>query len=107
LLLRGAGDLAPTQAPTALATRPSSEPDNLKFIVGVGPVLEAALRDHGVTSFAQIAAWTADDVTRFEATLPGFQAGRIAREEWVAQARAFVAQQDRGEELRPRDDQLT
>ena len=63
-------------------------PDDLKFIVGVGPVLERMLHNLGVTTFRQIARWTERDIGEFDAKLPEFP-GRIARDQWVTQARSL------------------
>ncbi|HSS70764.1 MAG TPA: hypothetical protein VLQ46_08950 [Casimicrobiaceae bacterium] len=63
-------------------------PDDLKLIVGVGPVLERMLHTLGVTTFRQIAHWSERDVAEFDARLPEFP-GRIVRDQWVTQARAL------------------
>lgn len=62
--------------------------DDLTRLVGVGPKLAASLTDMGVTSFAQIAAWSADDLAKFDTALS--LKGRAARDAWVAQARRFA-----------------
>ena len=64
------------------------EPDDLKLIVGVGPVLERMLHSLGVTTFRQIARWSDRDVAEFDAKLTEFP-GRIQRDQWVTQARAL------------------
>jgi predicted flap endonuclease-1-like 5' DNA nuclease len=64
------------------------EPDDLKLIVGVGPVLERMLHNLGVTTFRQIARWTERDIAEFDAKLPEFP-GRSQRDQWVTQARAL------------------
>lgn len=61
-------------------------PDDLKLIVGVGPVLERMLHQLGVTTYRQIARWTERDIDEFDAKLPEFP-GRIRRDGWVTQAR--------------------
>jgi predicted flap endonuclease-1-like 5' DNA nuclease len=61
-------------------------PDDLKLIVGVGPVLERMLHQLGVTTFRQIAHWSERDIDEFDAKLPEFP-GRIRRDAWVTQAR--------------------
>ena len=63
-------------------------PDDLKLIVGVGPVLERMLHQLGVTAFQQIAYWTESDIDAFDAKLHEFP-GRIRRDGWVTQARAL------------------
>ncbi|MFW5655475.1 MAG: 50S ribosomal protein L21 [Roseicyclus sp.] len=91
----GAGSAPSAKAPAGAGTRaaPTSEPasndgDDLKRLSGVGPALEKKLRAAGVTSFAQIAAWTEADIAAFDEKLD-FK-GRIEREGWVDQARALA-----------------
>jgi predicted flap endonuclease-1-like 5' DNA nuclease len=62
--------------------------DELTRIVGIGPRLAAALAREGVTTFAEIAAWTADDLARFDKALD--LKGRAVRDAWVAQAKRFA-----------------
>ena len=74
--------------PVASAPPPStasSDGDDLSRIKGVGPKLVALLHALGVTSFAQIAQWTAADIERIDAQLGNFS-GRIERDSWVEQA---------------------
>lgn len=59
-------------------------PDDLTILTGIGPKLAAALADRGVTRFAQIAAWTDEDIAGFDKELKLM--GRIGREAWIAQA---------------------
>lgn len=63
--------------------------DDLKKLKGVGPALERKLHDAGVTSFAQIAAWTVEDVAAMDDRL-SFK-GRIDRDGWIEQARTLAA----------------
>ncbi len=82
-------------APKAEAAAPAAAPadagaDNLKELSGVGPALEKKLHEAGVTTFAQIAGWSADDITAMDEKL-SFK-GRIEREGWVAQAQAKLAE---------------
>jgi NADH-quinone oxidoreductase subunit E len=63
--------------------------DDLKLISGVGPKLEEKLNALGIRRYAQIAAWTADDIARVDDEL-NFR-GRIERDDWVAQAKALSA----------------
>ncbi len=63
-------------------------PDDLKLIVGVGPVLERMLHNLGIMSFQQIAHWSERDIDDFDARLPEFP-GRIRRDQWVTQARSL------------------
>ncbi len=75
----------PKAAPKAKA-EPKAEAgaDDLKKLSGVGPALEKKLLEAGVTTFAQIAAWTEADVAAMDEKL-SFK-GRIEREGWIAQA---------------------
>jgi len=74
-------------APKAAAPKKAAKSDagdDLTQISGVGPVIVKKLHDLGVTSFAQIAAWSADDVAAMDEKL-NFK-GRIDRDDWIAQA---------------------
>ena len=62
--------------------------DDLKQLSGVGPALEKKLHDAGVTTFAQVAAWTEDDVAAMDEKL-SFK-GRIEREGWIEQAKKLA-----------------
>jgi large subunit ribosomal protein L21 len=73
---------APKKAETPKA---AAGGDDLKKLSGVGPALEKKLHEAGVTSFAQIAAWTEADVADMDEKL-SFK-GRIEREGWIAQAK--------------------
>ena len=65
--------------------------DDLTVLVGIGPKLSASLADLGVTRFAQIAAWTDEELGAFDALLN--LKGRAERNSWVAQAKRLVAGQ--------------
>jgi large subunit ribosomal protein L21 len=80
-------DAPVAEAPEAAAPTAG---DDLKKLSGVGPVLEKKLHAVGVTSFDQVAAWTAEDVARIDAEL-NFK-GRIEREDWIGQAKQFIAE---------------
>ena len=67
------------------------EPDDLKEISGVGPVLEKMLNELNVKTFEQIAAFDADDVTMVTAALTRFK-DRVVRDDWVGQAKALAEQ---------------
>jgi predicted flap endonuclease-1-like 5' DNA nuclease len=60
--------------------------DDLKLIVGVGPVLERMLHRLGVATYRQIAHWSGRDIDEIDSLLPEFP-GRIRRDGWVTQAR--------------------
>ena len=73
------------QAPKAAA---SNEPDDLKRISGVGPVIVGKLEAMGITTFQQIANFTPEEITRVDEEL-NFK-GRIERDDWVNQAKEFL-----------------
>jgi predicted flap endonuclease-1-like 5' DNA nuclease len=80
-------------APKAKAAKPAptaSIPDNLELIKGLGPKVNTLLKGLGVTSFAQVASWTAADVSEIDAKLGAF-AGRITRDNWIDQAKLLAA----------------
>ena len=80
------------KAKTAVAAKPAArgkKADDLKQISGVGPKLEQVLNAKGVRTLSEIAGWSDADVARLDAEL-GFD-GRIARDGWVAQAKALTA----------------
>lgn len=72
-------------APPPLLDAPGS-PDDLKLIVGVGPVLERLLQQLGIGTYRQIARWSERDIDDFDGKLAEFP-GRIRRDAWVTQAR--------------------
>ncbi len=84
-------------AADAVGTRPvgllgadAGVPDDLELIKGIGPVNAKRLHELGIWHFAQIAAWTPENV----AWVGSFMAfpGRIEREHWVDQAKGFMTE---------------
>ena len=73
--------------PPPLLTGPHT-PDDLKLIVGIGPVLERMLFQLGISTYGQIAHMNDRDIDELDGRLPEFP-GRIRRDEWVAQARVL------------------
>lgn len=65
----------------------SANADNLQDIKGVGPKLEGLLHSLGIYTFAQIAAWSDDDVQKVDNHLKF--SGRIKRDDWISQAKDF------------------
>lgn len=63
--------------------------NDLTAIKGLGPKTAAALNADGITSFAQIAGWTSAEITEWDERLK--TRGRIAREDWVSQAKAKLS----------------
>ena len=78
--------------PQGLEAPRGSVADDLKRINGVGPKLEKTLNGLGIYHFDQIAQWTPDTAAWVDNYL-SFK-GRIDREEWIAQAKAFAAEKN-------------
>ncbi|EGD57825.1 hypothetical protein Y88_3151 [Novosphingobium nitrogenifigens DSM 19370] len=77
-------------APAAAAVEAPVAGDDLTRIKGVGPKLSRLLAELGVTSYAQIAAWTEADLAAIDARLGAF-AGRPLRDNWIEQARLLTS----------------
>ncbi len=75
--------------PVATKAAKTAGADDLKKISGVGPALEKKLHAADVTSFAQIAGWSDDEVARMDDVL-SFK-GRITRDNWIEQATILAA----------------
>jgi branched-chain amino acid transport system ATP-binding protein len=94
------GDAPPKKAPAndaqpkpaavsgTLSAPRGGKADDLLQIKGIGPVNLKKLNEHGIFHFDQIAAWTETDIAAVEAYL-AFD-GRIAREDWIGQAKRFA-----------------
>lgn len=85
---KAAAKKKPEASTKKAATPKAAGVDDLTRISGVGPVLVGKLKDSGITTFAQIAAFTADDILALDEKL-NFK-GRIDRDDWVGQAKAFL-----------------
>ena len=90
---------SPSATPKAASTSPAGavapaptvdRADDLKKIKGVGPRLQQTLLAMGITRFAQIAAWTDEEVAEVNAKLRFH--GRIERDQWIAQARSLAGE---------------
>lgn len=76
----------PTPAPTANS---GEGLDDLTAIKGLGKVKAAKLVASGITSYAQVAAWTDDDIAEVGLAV-NTSPGQIKREDWVGQAKALA-----------------
>lgn len=87
-----ASEPAPASQPKpAVKAKPvarAAKADDLKLIAGIGPKLEQVLNAKGIRSFAEIAAWTDEDIARLDGEL-GFN-GRIGRDDWTGQAKILA-----------------
>jgi len=88
-----AGDMA--EAPKPRIAAAVGADDDLRKIKGIGPKLDVLCRSLGVRRFDQIAAWSAADIAEVDQQLGNFR-GRIARDEWIAQAK-LLAEGNHGE----------
>ena len=79
---------APTETFEILAA-PRGAPDDFAKLQGVGPQIVKKLNDGGIFHYWQIAAMTPDDATKLDADLK--LGGRIARDNWINQARGLLA----------------
>ncbi|GGE34885.1 hypothetical protein GCM10011367_06620 [Marinicauda pacifica] len=58
-------------------------------IKGLGPRAAEKLNEAGVTRLSHIAAWSDEDIDRYDAMIAG--RGRIRRDDWVGQAKALTS----------------
>jgi large subunit ribosomal protein L21 len=92
ILTAGAKPAAKAKAekPVAVAAPlADGKSDDISLVGGIGPKMEAGMRELGYHTFASIAAMSADDIEKAEAHLK--QKGRFAREEWIEQAKELAA----------------
>ncbi|MTI43776.1 LSU ribosomal protein L21P [Roseibium hamelinense] len=75
-------------AKDSAASAADSGADDLKKLDGAGPAAVKKLNEAGITTFAQIAAMSADDVARVEEET-GLK-GKFERGNWVVQARELA-----------------
>jgi large subunit ribosomal protein L21 len=82
---------APTKADAAKpsAAAAPGRPDDLTTIKGIGAVSSERLAEAGVTTVAQIAAWTDADIDAIAARIK-VSPERIRREDWAGQARSAL-----------------
>jgi len=78
---------AETAAPAPLFTAPAGEADDIEAIKGIGPVAAGQLKEQGITTFAQIAAFTDEDIARIDEAMP-FSSEQIA--DWREQAKELA-----------------
>lgn len=71
-----------------LFAAPAGEPDQLTKIKGIGKVAERQLNEQGITTYAQIAALTADEIQKVDDYMP-FSTAQIT--DWQAQAKELIA----------------
>ena len=86
-------EAAPAAASTAATLKfldaPNGDVDDLKKILGIGPVIEEQLNGMGIYHYSQIADFSQSDVDNVNEAL-AFP-GRIERDEWIEQARGLAS----------------
>ena len=80
---------APEPAAASGVSGDSGDLDDLTAIKGLGKVKAARLVAAGVRSYAQVAAWTDDDIAEMGLKC-NTSPGQIKREDWVGQAKALA-----------------
>lgn len=68
--------------------KPDGDPDDLKELSGVGPVLEKTLNEFGIYHYHQIAGLKKADIAEIDEAL-NFK-GRIERDDWIKQAKELA-----------------
>ncbi|TYC85357.1 hypothetical protein [Novosphingobium sp. BW1] len=79
----------PEPEPVETAPASAAQSDDLRKIKGLGPKMQKLLVSLGVTTYAQIAAWSEADLDELDDKLGAF-AGRPRRDKWVEQARLLA-----------------
>ncbi|HET7544246.1 MAG TPA: hypothetical protein VFK05_30455 [Polyangiaceae bacterium] len=74
---------------TANAASPAAAQPSVRQIRGIGPAFERGLLGVGITTVAQIAALSADEIERI-APLIKARTDRILRDDWVGQAKRLL-----------------
>lgn len=82
----------PVRKPAAVREKKAKKQD-LKKINGIGPKIEQALNDLGITRYAQIADWTPAQEMKMASGL-GRLGARIGTDNWVVQARDLMQVSD-------------
>lgn len=82
-------EAALANARAASATPPPLAGGDLKIVKGIGQKIEKALKNQGVTSIAQIAAWSDEELERIAGKI-GVKAARIRKDDWVGTAKRLV-----------------
>lgn len=80
---------APLAAAAAVVEPLLEMPDELTLLRGVGPRVADALVARGIITFAQLAAWTEDEMAAFDTELKLL--GRSKRYDFIGQAREMAA----------------
>jgi len=82
---QASGDVAPAGA------------DDFNLIRGIGPAVASRLYSAGILTYAQLGALSPEDLAALVSNLPGMSAERIAKQDWIGQARALAPAEPRNE----------
>ncbi|MDM8162057.1 hypothetical protein QUH73_19725 [Labilibaculum sp. K2S] len=82
----------------SFGTATGDEKDDLKMISGIGPFIEERLNALDIYTFRQISKFTAKDIEIIDDAIECF-AGRIERDEWIAQASELIHDEEKQNEL--------
>jgi predicted flap endonuclease-1-like 5' DNA nuclease len=82
-------EAALANARAASVAPPPPDGSDLKAVKGIGPKIEMLLQANGVTSIAQIAAWSDSDISAMAQKI-GVKAARIRKDDWVGTAKRLV-----------------
>ncbi len=82
----------------SFGTAREEEKDDLQMISGIGPVIEERLHSIDIYTFKQISKFTPRDIEIIDDAIIYFS-GRIDRDEWVAQAKELVHDEQLNEVL--------
>jgi len=78
------------KAPAKKAAAPkAATADKLTELAGVGPALATKLNEAGITTFAQVAAWTDADLDALSETITGLKA-KAEKNDWINAAKALA-----------------
>lgn len=84
----GAKAAAPV-ADAAASAAAGEVSEDVELIAGIGPTIKKKLNAAGITTWKQVAAWTAEDLAKYDEELA--LRGRATREEWIEQAKELLA----------------
>ncbi|HEX5097898.1 MAG TPA: helix-hairpin-helix domain-containing protein [Polyangiaceae bacterium] len=82
-------EAALANARAASVPPPPPDGDDLKSVKGIGPKIEMLLQANGITSVAQIAAWSESDISAIAQKI-GIKAARIRKDDWVGSAKRLL-----------------
>jgi hypothetical protein len=73
--------------PSSAAVNESTITDDFTLVKGIGPKANDCLHERDIHTFAQLAAMSPEQIAALVSDVPGTSAKRIARDDWIGQAR--------------------